>query len=167
MAERLGVPAEGIPELYSFATHLNIGRLEQFTQEDLQRAQLKDSVLKVVREALKTGHWPSHATDADVSLLKHVRLRLEDGLLCGVTTKASGKEHRQLLLPQEFRMQVCRALHDDLGVERSLELIRERVKPESGMGKLRTIHKDNILPIGSLVRISEELNFCELPVAVL
>ncbi|KAL7841410.1 hypothetical protein SRHO_G00251010 [Serrasalmus rhombeus] len=30
------------------------------------------------------------------------------------------------------------------------------VKPESGMGKLRTIHRDNILPIGSLVRISDE-----------
>ncbi|KAL6485589.1 hypothetical protein MHYP_G00049810 [Metynnis hypsauchen] len=131
MAERLGVPVEGIPELYSFATHLNIGHLEQFTREDLQRAQLKDSALKVVREALNTGHWPSHATDADVPLLKResVRLRLEDGLLCRVTTKASGKEHRQLLLPKEFRMQVCRALHDDmghLGVERSLELIRER-----------------------------------------
>ena len=131
MAERLGVSAEGIPELYSFATHLNVGHLEQFTQEDLRRAQLKDSVLKVVREALNTGHWPSPTTDADVSLLKRerVKLRLEDGLLYRVTTKASGKERRQLLLPKEFRMQVCRAMHDDmghLGVERSLELIRER-----------------------------------------
>uniref|UniRef100_A0A3Q2NZR7 Integrase catalytic domain-containing protein n=1 Tax=Fundulus heteroclitus TaxID=8078 RepID=A0A3Q2NZR7_FUNHE len=38
-----------------------------------------------------------------------------------------------------------------------------RVKPESGMGKLRTIHRDNILPIGSLVRISEELDVPEKP----
>lgn len=28
-----------------------------------------------------------------------------------------------------------------------------RVKPENGMGKLRTIHRDHILPIGSLVRV--------------
>ncbi|XP_048108990.1 uncharacterized protein LOC125300872 [Alosa alosa] len=131
VAERLGVPAEGIPELYSFATHLNVEQLERFTHDDLQRAQLKDPVLKVVREALKTGHWPSNAADTGVSLLKRegTKLRIKDGLLYRVTTKASGKEHRQLLLPKEFRMRVCRALHDDmghLGVERTLELIRTR-----------------------------------------
>ncbi|KAL1259510.1 hypothetical protein QQF64_010087 [Cirrhinus molitorella] len=131
MAERLGVPVEGIPELYSFATHLSVGQLEQLTQEDLRRAQLKDPVLKVVGEALDTGHWPSSLTEADVSLLKResAKLRFEDGLLYRVTNKASGREHRQLLLPKEFRMQVCRALHDDmghLGVERTVELIRER-----------------------------------------
>lgn len=51
MADRLGGPAEGVPELYAFATHLNLGQLEQFTQE----AQLEDSVLRVIRETLNTG----------------------------------------------------------------------------------------------------------------
>ncbi|XP_037833479.1 uncharacterized protein LOC119617377 [Kryptolebias marmoratus] len=131
MAERLGVPVEGIPELYCFATHLNGGQLERLTPDDLQRAQLKDPVLKTVREALNTGRWPSHVTDAEVSLLKRERtkLKIEDGLLYRVKIKASGKQHRQLLLPEEFRIQVCRALHDDmghLGVERTVELMRER-----------------------------------------
>ncbi|KAL2081551.1 hypothetical protein ACEWY4_023404 [Coilia grayii] len=133
VAERLGVPAEGVPELYAFATHLNLGQLEQFTCEDLRRAQLRDTVLRVVREALNTGQWPSSSSqaDSDVSLLKResLKLRVEDGLLYRVTYKASGKERRQLLLPKEFRMQVCHALHDDmghLGVERTLDLIRDR-----------------------------------------
>lgn len=37
------------------------------------------------------------------------------------------------------------------------------VKPESGMGKLRTMYQDNMLPIGSLVRIPEEQD-AQLPV---
>ncbi|XP_062372262.1 retrovirus-related Pol polyprotein from transposon 412 isoform X1 [Sardina pilchardus] len=133
VADRLGVPAEGVPELYAFATHLNLGQLEQFTRDDLRKAQFEDSVLRVVREAMDTGQWPSNLSqfDSDVALLKREsqKLRIEDGLLYRVTHKASGKEIHQLLLPKQFRMQVIHALHDDmghLGVERTVDLVRDR-----------------------------------------
>ena len=133
VADRLGIPAEGVPELYAFATHLNLGSLEQFTREELRKAQLEDSVLKVVREALNTGQWPANLsqTDPEVGLLKREspKFSVEDGLVYRITNKASGKERRQLLLPKEFRLPVIRALHDDmghLGVERTVDLVRER-----------------------------------------
>ena len=95
VADRLGIPAEGVPELYAFATHLNLGNLEQFTREDLRKAQLKDSVLKVVREAMNTGQWPTNLsqTDPEVGLLirESQKFNVEDGLVYRITHQASGK----------------------------------------------------------------------------
>ncbi|KAK3546434.1 hypothetical protein QTP70_026406, partial [Hemibagrus guttatus] len=54
VADKLGVPVEGIPKLYTFPTHLNLGQLEQLTREDLQKAQQEDCILRVVQEALST-----------------------------------------------------------------------------------------------------------------
>lgn len=99
----------------------------------MQKAKLDDSVLKLVREALNTGQWPSNLSksDPDVGLLKREsqKLKIEDGLLYRIIHNASGKEVYQLLLPKKFRLPVIRALHDDmghLGVERTVDLVRDR-----------------------------------------
>ena len=49
-------------------------------------------------------------------------------------------------------------------VEKLPDLPAYRVKPESGMGKLRTLHRDNILAIGELVRIPDDEQDDPLPV---
>ena len=133
LADELGVPADGVPELYAFVTHLDLGRLEQFDRRDLREAQLEDGVLQVVRRALDTGQWPANTdlSDPDADFLKRERqkLKVENGLMYRVTHRSIGELH-QLLLPKKFKMQVIRALHDDmghLGVERTTELVRNRI----------------------------------------
>lgn len=57
------------------------------------------------------------------------RLVLKDGLLHRSSKNPSGQSTYQMVLPAEFREEVLRSLHDDmghLGVERTTDLVRSR-----------------------------------------
>ena len=76
---------------------------------------------------MNTGQWPTNLsqTDPEVGFLKRESQKFN---VYRITHQASGKERRQLLLPNEFRLPVIRALHDDmgyLGVARTVDLVRE------------------------------------------
>lgn len=57
------------------------------------------------------------------------KLVMRDGLLYRTTRKQSGDELYQLVLPSQYREQVLRSAHDDmghLGIERATDLLRDR-----------------------------------------
>lgn len=57
------------------------------------------------------------------------KLRIKNGLLHRVLKDVAGNETFQLVLPNKFRLQMIKALHDDLGhfgVKRMTSLIRDR-----------------------------------------
>lgn len=57
------------------------------------------------------------------------KLVMRDGLLYRTTRKQSGDELYQLVLPSQYRKQVLRSAHDDmghLGIERATDLLRDR-----------------------------------------
>ncbi|KAL6462538.1 hypothetical protein MHYP_G00289600 [Metynnis hypsauchen] len=133
LAENLGVPSEGIPRLYAFPTQLELGQLQQLTMEDLRKAQAEDAVIREVMEFTRSGQWPAEIPNVhpELVLMKRNSTRLieKNGLMYRVTKKNPGGEIHQLLLPEKFRRQVIKSLHDDmghLGVDRTLDLVRSR-----------------------------------------
>ncbi len=59
LVDKLGAPAEAIPKLYVFATNIGMGQLEQFTRDDLRRAQDTDDVIGVVKNFVRANQWAS------------------------------------------------------------------------------------------------------------
>ncbi len=55
LVDKLGAPAEAIPKLYVFATNIGMGQLEQFTRDDLRRAQDTDDVIGVVKNFVRAN----------------------------------------------------------------------------------------------------------------
>uniref|UniRef100_A0AAR2M6Q9 Gypsy retrotransposon integrase-like protein 1 n=1 Tax=Pygocentrus nattereri TaxID=42514 RepID=A0AAR2M6Q9_PYGNA len=87
----------------------------------------------LIRKFVHSGEWPADVTKLhpDVALMKRQSSKLMEkgGLVYSVTQKNSDGEIHQLLLPEKFREQVIKSVHDDmghLGVERTLELVRNR-----------------------------------------
>ncbi len=133
LVDKLGAPAEAIPKLYVFATNIGMGQLEQFTRDDLRRAQDTDDVIGVVKNFVRANQWPVNLSKypEEVMLMKREseKLKIKDELLHRVVKDVAGNETFQLVLPDKFRIQVTKALHDDLGhlgTERTVSLIRDR-----------------------------------------
>ncbi|XP_076850337.1 uncharacterized protein LOC143500204 [Brachyhypopomus gauderio] len=133
LAENLGVPSDGIPLLYAFPTQLELGQLPQLTMEDLRKAQTDDAVIREVIGFTRSGQWPAGIPNMhpELVLMKRHSTKLieKNGLMYRVTQKNPGGEIHQLLLPEKFRRQVIKSLHDDmghLGVDRTLDLVRSR-----------------------------------------
>ncbi|KAL7878188.1 hypothetical protein SRHO_G00048310 [Serrasalmus rhombeus] len=131
--EQLGAPPNAIPDLYAYPTRLGISSLEQLSEEDLQKAQEADAAISRVKRAVKAGHWLQTTQDnlPELALFQHEfrKLVLKKGLLYRTTHRKEGQESFQLVLPGLYRTKVLQALHDDfghLGVERTLELVRDR-----------------------------------------
>ncbi|XP_052469911.1 uncharacterized protein LOC128026690 [Carassius gibelio] len=130
--EQLAASPECIPDVYAFPVQLECDFLDQKSIADLTRAQKNDVVLRKVIEALKQGTWPTEVkVNSELWLMKREknRLLIKEGLLFRCSQTPSGEEVSQLVLPTEFREDVCRLLHDDmghLGVERTTDLIRSR-----------------------------------------
>ncbi|XP_049329329.1 uncharacterized protein LOC111193656 [Astyanax mexicanus] len=130
LAELLCTPPEAIPTAYAFPTSLAGDQMELLDREDIEAAQESDMVIKTVKQALNTNHWPPELTP-ELGLMKREadKLVTKDGLLYRVKKRPSGAETYQLVLPQRYRQKVMTALHDDLGhlgVERTLEHLRNR-----------------------------------------
>lgn len=130
--DQLGPGPECIPDVFALATHLNPLSLRQMSKTELIAAQKKDDNIQRVIDAIQQGKWPSDKdTTPEMLLFKREkdRLMLKDDLLWRVTTKSVGEEVNQLVLPAEFRKDVLKSLHDDmghLGVERTTDLLRNR-----------------------------------------
>lgn len=130
--EQLAASPECIPDAYAYPVQLECDFLEQKSIANLARAQKNDVVLRKVIEALKQGTWPTEVkVNSELWLMKREenRLQIKEGLLFRNSKTPSGEEVSQLVLPAEFREDVCRLLHDDmghLGIERTTDLIRSR-----------------------------------------
>lgn len=130
--EQLGASPECIPDVYAFPCQLDCDFLEQKSMADLVKAQQNDDVLRKVIEALRQGTWPTDVkVNSELWLMKREKNRLvmKEDLLYRNSKTPSGEEISQLVLPTEFREEVCKLLHDDmghLGVERTTDLIRSR-----------------------------------------
>lgn len=97
--------------------------------ENLVKAQEDDPVIGPVREYVRTGKWPrlkGRGWHDDVSVLRRARSKIEivEGLLYRKSVARS-----QLVLPTLFHKLIYKELHEEmghLGVERTLQLIRDR-----------------------------------------
>lgn len=133
LADQLGVRQEGIPDIYAFPTHLEIGQLERLTKEDLKRAQTEDPLINKVKGSLSTGHWSTEVDDKDsaMSLMRRESRKfiVKNGLLYRVPDTGTGESVCQLVLPEVYRTTVMSSLHDELGhlgADRAIDLLRKR-----------------------------------------
>ncbi|CAI5678658.1 unnamed protein product [Oreochromis niloticus] len=128
--DQLGAPPECVPAVY--ATQLSLPAVGQVSRPELRQAQRTDHALGRVLDALNTGTWPKGTqSDPEFVLMRREvsKLVMRDGLLYRTTRKQSGDELYQLVLPSQYREQVLRSAHDDmghLGIERATDLLRER-----------------------------------------
>lgn len=132
-AKPLGVSPEAIPECYVFPTRLELGCLSQISRRDLIQAQNTDSVIAPVKQLIGGGKpvVPDKSVDPGAMWLQREanKLVIMDELLYRKIERQSGTEVHQLVLPKEYVSMILRSLHDEsghLGVEKTLELIRDR-----------------------------------------
>lgn len=132
-AESMGLSPEAVPECYAFLTKLSLGGLSQISQKEMSRAQDTDSVIALVKRAVKEGRPLNtvRGEDPKIALLRRedARLHVTDDVLYRGIERPPGIEISQLVLPQEFIPSVLRSLHDEaghLGVDKTLELVRDR-----------------------------------------
>lgn len=131
--DQLGVSPDAIPALYANFTQIEVGPLEQLSLKELSEAQDSDPVIGVVKPQVERNQSVSASTHAnpDVVLLirERSKLKVKRGLLYRVTTRPSGREVSQIVLPAKYRPMVLKSVHDDaghLGTERTTELIKDR-----------------------------------------
>ncbi|CAI5657555.1 unnamed protein product [Oreochromis niloticus] len=131
--DQLGASPDAIPALYANFTQIEVGPLEQLSLKELSEAQDSDPVIGVVKSQVERNQSVSAPTHAnpDVVLLMRDRskLKVKRGLLYRVTTRPSGREVSQIILPAKYRPMVLKSVHDDaghLGTERTTELIKDR-----------------------------------------
>ncbi len=130
--DQLGAPPDAIPDVFSFASHLEMGPLEQLSQKDLIEAQKSDPAIGLVLKVMETGTPISDlkTKDPEVSVLQREspKIQIKDGLLYRAVQRAN-KRVCQLILPAKYRPMVLRAMHDDIGhfgAERTMALIKDR-----------------------------------------
>lgn len=131
--DQLGVHPDGIPDVFSGLSRLEVGDLEQLTPADLRETQDQDSIISVIKRALETGQEMPVGRDSDpmIATLRQQwsKLMIKDNVLYRVVNTQNGKKRCQLVLPKKYRPLVLRSLHDDnghLGVEKTLELLKDR-----------------------------------------
>lgn len=132
-ADTLGLSEKAIPTIYANLVGLKTFELPQLTPTELRRAQWKDSNIGPVLEAVEKGEKPiskANFSPGTILLLKEWdRLVINKGLLFRTTQTVRGHVRKQLVLPQEYQEMVLKSLHDDhghLGVDKTLELVRDR-----------------------------------------
>lgn len=129
--EQLGASPECIPVVYAFPTRVDVSAPSQLSRREIKTAQQNDKVIGPVIEAVQQGKWPQGVEMSDdLRLMKKelAKLVLKDGLLHRQSKRPTG-EVSQLVLPAEYRANVLKAMHDELGhlgVERTTDLIRMR-----------------------------------------
>ena len=133
LVDQLGVSPEVIPEVYACSVSLSGNTIDQLSSRELQITQELDPVIGPVKAAIEAGTVPVHTKNdpPDVALMcrEAPKLQLREGLLYRVRQTVTGKETKQLVLPERFRTTVLKSLHDEcghLGVEKTLELIKDR-----------------------------------------
>lgn len=100
------------------------------SSKDWSAAQAQDSILSKIAEHIRNGTKPAKPMDRSISVyLREWPLFIElQGVLYRKTC-GSDDERLQLLLPEELRSDVFKALHDDLGHQgrdRTTSLFKER-----------------------------------------
>ncbi|MGH0116826.1 UNVERIFIED_CONTAM: hypothetical protein FKN15_019215 [Acipenser sinensis] len=132
VVDTLGAPPAGIPDTYAYIGELQITSLPRLTHGDLQKAQRTDPCLKGVLLAKrldKPAHWVKiDHPDTKLLLREWDKLVLKGGVLYRVV-KDPPQQLQQLVLPQEYREVVLKAMHDDsghLGVDKILDQVRQR-----------------------------------------
>ncbi len=130
--DQLGAPPDAISDVFSFASQLEMGPLEQLSQKDLIEAQKSDPAIGPVLKVMETGTPISDlkTKDPEVSVLQREspKIQIKDGLLYRAVQRAN-KRVCQLILPAKYQPMVLRAMHDVLGhfgVERTMALIKDR-----------------------------------------
>lgn len=53
--DQLGVHPDGIPDVFSGLSRLEVGVLEQLTPADLRETQDQDSIISVIKRAIETA----------------------------------------------------------------------------------------------------------------
>lgn len=133
LIDQLGAPPSAIPTAYAFPTQLEMGPLEQFSRDEIKKAQDLDAAISIVKQGVMNGTCSPtvKSNDPDVAILEREtsKLVIWDGILYRKTTRPTGGELFQLVLPKEHRNNVLKSLHDDsghLGVARITELVKDR-----------------------------------------
>ena len=130
VAESLGVAPNAIPEGFAYPVRLDLGSLTQVSRKDLIQAQDIDPTIAPVKQSLSGGPPFSFSDNPTSTLLNKEasKLVVQDNLLYRKIER-NGVAVSQLVLPKQHVDMVLKSLHDEsghLGVEKTLELIRER-----------------------------------------
>lgn len=133
LVDQLGVSLEAVPEVYTCSVTLSGNTLDQLSSRELKFAQELDPVIGPVKAAIEAGQIPVHTKNdpPDVALicLEVPKLQIKDDLLYRVRQPATGKESKQIILPERFRTIVLKSLHDEcghLGIEKTSVLLKDR-----------------------------------------
>ena len=124
---------------------VNLTRVEEFqfdgvtfSEEEFQKVQNEDSILKSLLNWLKEGKRPSFdETSAMDPVLKGYlaqwnSLKLKDGILYRIWESTDGKQSvEKLILPRKLRKEVMRQLHDGnsgghFGIKKTMQKIKAR-----------------------------------------
>uniref|UniRef100_A0AAY4C672 Gypsy retrotransposon integrase-like protein 1 n=1 Tax=Denticeps clupeoides TaxID=299321 RepID=A0AAY4C672_9TELE len=129
----IGASKQVIPRAYCNVSSVCTHHLPKLNPGEIAKSQQADPCIGEVIKAITEGDvsCADRTKHKDISLLlkEGKRLRLEDSILYRVSKAPEKQAHQQLLLPQEFRGDVLRSLHDNsghLGFDKTYGLIRER-----------------------------------------
>ncbi|KAJ8381352.1 hypothetical protein SKAU_G00021300 [Synaphobranchus kaupii] len=197
LIDQLGASPSAIPTAYAFPKQLEISPLEQISRDEIKKAQDLDSAIGTAKRGMRNGTWPptTKSDNPDVAILEREAPKsvIRDGLLYRKTTRPTGRETLQLVLPVDaankthnrnkrrydarVRNQALESgdrvliratgltgkhkLSDrwvslpDVVVNKLPNIPVYQVKPERGRCIVKTLHRDHLLPIGSLVRMPD------------
>ncbi len=183
LVDHLGVSPDGISSAYSCPISLEMCHMEQLTHEDLKISQEQDPVIGVVKQDIEVGKMLTlrKSSDPVLTVLQQQgpKLVIRNQLLYRVSKSSCGKERVQLVLPAKYHWTILKSLHDDsvlirnlactgkhklqnrwnflpyVVIEKFKDLPVYKLRPESGMDRIRTLHRDHLLPIGDKVRFSK------------
>ncbi|KAL6459498.1 hypothetical protein MHYP_G00329700 [Metynnis hypsauchen] len=89
---------------------------EPVSSQELRVAQRNDPVISNVRQAVLKGAWPS-GSEVDPNFLlfrrEEKKLTIVNGLLYRKTSKAGDEPVFKLVLPEQYREEVLKSLHDE------------------------------------------------------